>query len=201
MTSKGPASRKKPRKAPGKSEDRTSGELFLVLSKDFDRLHARMLTSAKRGYVSATDAAHARNLNRCLFALAEGTAFGLKVDAMGELLDRGTFGPPGAKELVFEERYDLNKRGEIITRPLRVPVEQNVKFAFRFYCETYDISNPLDTNSDWWHALKRAQVVRDRLMHPRQPEDLDITPKEVMDAVVAKHGFIECVGKIVLRKE
>ena len=200
MTSKRTAAPKERSKAPGEWEDRPIGELVLVLGRDFDRLHKRMITSAKRGYVSDADAAHARNLIRCLFALVEGVTFALKLDALGEHLDHDQLGPSGAGELVFEERYDLNNRGQIIKRPLRITVEQSVKFAFRFYSETYGVSNPLDTNSDWWHALKRAQVVRDRLMHPRQPEDLDITPAEIMDAVAAESGFRNCVGKVLTDK-
>ena len=159
-----------------------------------------MLASAKRGYVSDADAAHARNLIRCLFALVEGVARALKMDALGEHLDHDSLGPQGAQELVLEERYDINNRGQIMKRPFRIKIEQNVKFTFRFYSETYGVSNPLDTNSDWWHALKRAQVVRNRLMHPGQPKDLDIATKEIVDAVVAKTGFMKCVRQSVLGK-
>lgn len=193
-------SKNTPLQSPTDAEERPIDELMVVLGRDFDRLAKRMLASAKRGYVSSADAAHARNLVRCLFALVEGVTFAIKLWALGRHVDEGKRGPPGAGELVFEERYDIADKGEIVTRPVRITLERNVKFAFRFFVETYGIPNPLKTDSDWWRAFKRCGRVRNRLMHPRRPEDLDITPKEIIDAVTAEAGFRETVAGLLGHK-
>lgn len=186
------------------ASDRPIGELIRILGSDFDRLRKRMFTSANRGYVSAADAAHARSLIRSLFALIEGTTSALKMHALGEWLDRELDSSEKMQlvhytQIVFEERTELDRHGRIVMRPRRFPIEQNLKFAFSFYSETFGVPNALDTDSKWWHASMRSQVVRDRLMHPRDPQDLDMTPKEILDALEAGHGFMHCVHAIVVK--
>jgi hypothetical protein len=39
--------------------------------------------------------------------------------------------------------------------------------------------------------LRESVRVRDRLMHPRMPEDLDVSPKELIKALRAKNGLDE----------
>ncbi len=51
--------------------ERGTIELISTLNSDFERLVKHMLASAKRGHISPTDASHARNLVRTLFALVE----------------------------------------------------------------------------------------------------------------------------------
>jgi hypothetical protein len=171
--------------------NRNTIELITTLVSDFEYLVKRMLASAKRGHVSITDASHARNLIRTLFALVEGTIFIMKIEALFTAEEQGSELSFQESMLVLERRQDLNDRGEVIDRPANIPVERNIRFAFRICAQVFKCSNTLDTNSDWWHALQRSRRVRDRLMHPRFPDDLDVGPKEIIDAVAAQRGFMK----------
>jgi len=183
------------------TDDRSTAELVEVLSNDFHRLEKRMVTSAKRGYMSSADESNARSLIRALFALVEGVVYAMKIDALFVAEERGQPLSFAESALVFELRHELSDHGEVIERPANVTLERNVRFAFRLYAQVFGIASSLDTNSDWWHALRRSMRVRNRLMHPRQPADLDIGPKHVVDAVVAKRGFIQAVGETLRHKE
>ena len=171
---------------------------MVVLGADFDYLRSKMITSAKRGSFTKKDATHARSLIRSLFALVEGIVFTLKLVAIARHLDRGSKGPTGAGELVFEERYDIDSHGEIVTRSMKIPLERNLRFAFRFFATTFGVRNELDTQADWWHAFRRCEAVRDRLMHPRSPEDLELLEQDIVDASVAENGFRNAVAKMIL---
>jgi hypothetical protein len=171
--------------------ERNTVEFITTLASDFESLVKRMLASAKRGHVSPTDASHARNLVRTLFALVEGAVFVMKIEALFTAEEQGAELLFQEAALVFERRQDLNDRGEIVERPANITLERNIRFAFRICSQVFKCSNTLDTNSDWWHALQRSRRVRDRLMHPRLPGDLDIGPKEIIDAITAQRGFMK----------
>lgn len=171
--------------------DRSTVELITTLASDFERLVKHMLASAKRGHISPTDASHARNLVRTLFALVEGTVFVMKIEALFTAEEQGRELSFAESALVFERRHDLNDRGEIIDRSANISLERNIRFAFRICSQVFKCSNTIDTKSDWWHALQRSRRVRDRLMHPRFPGDLDMGPKEIIDAVAAQRGFMK----------
>jgi hypothetical protein len=172
--------------------DESVGEVAKVLVSDFQLLSSRMKSSARRGTYTAKDATHARSLLRALFALIEGTTHAVKVMTMNyhPLLSTKPL-PPGALEVVFEERYDVDDKGRIVTRPMKITLESNLKFAFRFCAETLGVQNPLRTDAVWWQALKRCNRRRDYLMHPRTAEDLHLDFATIADAMAAEKGFGE----------
>jgi hypothetical protein len=159
-----------------------------------------MRSSAKRGYISTADESYARSLVRALFALVEGIMYAMKVDALMVAEKRWKPLTFAEAALVFEVRKDLNDRGEIVQRPANIPLERNLRFAFRLYAQVFEVGPTLDTNSDWWHALRRSMHVRDCLMHPRNLTDLEIGPKQIRDAVEAKRGFTQAAVDILQHK-
>ncbi len=172
--------------------DRCTVELVITLASDFERLVKRMLTSAKRGHVSPSDASHARNLVRTLFALVEGTVFLMKIEALFTAEEQGSRTLLSRVCAGFRAASRFERRsGEVVERPANISLERNIRFAFRICSQVFKCSNTLDTNSDWWHALKRSRRVRDRLMHPRLPGNLDMGPKEIIDAIAAQRGFMK----------
>lgn len=182
-------------------DNRSTAELILVLGKDFERLQQRMVTSAKRGHLTEADASHARNLVRALFAYIEGALFVMKTDALFVAEDNGVDLSFPEHALAFEQRFELNDRGEMAQRSAHIPLERNIRFALNLYAKAVRAASPVDTNSDWWRALRRSIGLRDRLTHPRHPADLDIGPAEIIDAVAAKIGFMESLSVLLDQKE
>jgi hypothetical protein len=123
-------------------------ELIITLNSDFELLVKRMVASVKRGHISATDASHARNLVRALFALVEGTIFIIKIEASFTAEEQGARLSFPEEALIFELRHDLNDRGEVIDRRANISLERNIRFAFRICSKVFKCSNTLDTNSD-----------------------------------------------------
>jgi hypothetical protein len=129
--------------------------------------------------------------------MVEGSTHALKVKALEHHEALHSTVPPGAKEVVFEERYEVDNTGQIVTRPMKITWEQNVKFTFRFFSEVYSMPNPLRTDADWWQALKRCDKVRDYLMHPRTAHDLNIKPEIIRDVMVAERGFGKALEALI----
>ena len=75
-------------------------------------------------------------------------------------------------------------------RPAKLRLAENLRFAFRLLGKRYPAVPGLDPlTSEWWTHFENAERVRDRLMHPRKTEDLDLRPQEVLTALKAHDGF------------
>jgi len=171
-------------------------EIMTVLGHDFTYLATKMVASAKRGTLTEKDATHARRLIRALFALVEGVTHALKVVSLELYPVQGHPLPEGVREIVSEKGYGLGDEGKIVRPRLKLTWDRKVKFAFQFFADTYAATNPLETKSDWWRALKRCEGVRHRLTHPRSAEDLKLSADAIVDAVEAERGFRQAVDDL-----
>jgi hypothetical protein len=180
------------------SEERALGEIVVRLAADLRHFQKRMLSSAKRGTFTETDASYARALIRAFFALVEGTCNALKVQALGDMLDDEDRDiEPGLINIVFEERFEVDDNGRAAVKPLIYPLQKNIKFAFRIYSEASGHPNTLDTSASWWCALMEMSKLRDRFMHPKKPEDLDVTTHDVVRCAEAECGFTNAVLQLL----
>jgi hypothetical protein len=78
-----------------------------------------------------------------------------------------------------------------VERPALINLSRNIRFAFRLYEKVFDHKPKFDVEARWWGCLQRSIKVRDRLTHPRDPEDLDVLAKELIEALEARQGFRE----------
>ena len=83
--------------------------------------------------------------------------------------------------------------GEVGQRPARIRLTENIRFAFALKVRAARLAEPFNANVEWWSCLKTAIKVRDRLMHPKWPEDIHITDEEFEATVKAYNGFKEQV--------
>lgn len=65
----------------------------------------------------------------------------------------------------------------------------NIRFAFTLLERAHGYPSQFDASSEWWFCFRESTKVRDRLMHPRMPEDLDVSGDEIIKALKAKNGF------------
>ena len=110
---------------------------------------------------------------------------------MASILENNIEISPPERFLAAEITYELNDKGEILERSAHIKLVRNIRFAFALYEKAHNLQTTLDVSSEWWFCLRESIKVRDRLTHPRLPEDLDISPKELINAIKAKNGFEE----------
>jgi len=178
-------------------DDRTTQELMHALGDDFDRCHENLIAAIDQGVVdehgnvSADYAFHARQLVRAFFAYIEGVTFSAKVCAAAHCVDNNVEITPQERFLAAEVDYTLDHKGSIIEQPAQIKLTKNLRFAFALTEKAHGIEPRFDPSSEWWSCLQKSIKVRDRLMHPRLPEDLDISGEEIIDVLKAKEGFEE----------
>jgi len=83
----------------------------------------------------------------------------------------------------------LNEKGEIVQRAAHISLSRNIRFAFALNDKARRRLSQFDASVEWWSCLKEAIKVRDRLTHPKMPDDLDVTPDELLKVIKAKNGF------------
>ncbi len=176
------------------------GDMVIILSEDFDRCLESVIsaiTDTRQSDDPIDDQFHARQLVRSLFALVEGVTFSLKRLAITEQIVAGSSISDAERALALEEKYILNNQGEAMVVAAHIRLKENIRFAFHLYSKVFDTPSTLDVQSEWWNSLVRSIKVRDRLMHPRSPEDLTIYPKETRAVADAERGFREAIYRLV----
>jgi len=175
--------------------ERTTRELIETLGEDYERCYREILKSFDEGTIDADGNLHAdyefhaRHLLRAVFAYIEGVTYSVKVSAAWKCLQDGVEITPQERYIAAEIQYSISDKGEVLERPAQIPLTRNIRFAFTLTEKAHRIPMQFDPSVEWWSCLREAINVRNRLMHPRMPEELDISPEELIKTIKAKNGF------------
>jgi hypothetical protein len=161
-------------------------QLWIELEVDVAKARAAMVSNdtqfARRQFVRAT------------FAKLEGFTSALKQLC---LRSSTTTYSPEEIALLREETFTLDDKGEPRVTASHLKLAANIQFAFRMYARFCDLRFSLHTSECEWSDLKLAMAVRNRLMHPKKPEDLTVSEPEVEAAsrasawIDAKHRELQ----------
>lgn len=145
-------------------------ELFLSLAND--------VIIAERELDQAEPQFRRRSYIRAVFALVEGVTFVMKQFALS-VHERGdiTF-PPAELALLREEQYDLDK-GTPRTQQKFLKLADNLRFAFKTFAEAFRSTYTLNTSVPQWQLFTGAIDLRNRITHPKAPDDLIISDDEM----------------------
>lgn len=113
----------------------------------------------------------------------------MKVAAVDDAMENGIELTQAEIDYAFEVSHQLNDKGDIVEVSAHINLTRNIKFAFNLYSKAHSLNLSFDAGLSWWSDLKKAIKIRDRLMHPRTPEDLDIEANEVISVMSAVRGF------------
>ena len=176
-------------------DERGTGELIETLGDDVDKAYAALDASFEAGkeedgsVPASVYEFYARQFIRATLAYIEGVTFSVKVASVKRCRDSGIEVTDFERYLAIEVDGNLNDRGEVVERSAKLRLAQNVRFAFRLFEKASGQPLPFDPSDEWWSCLKNTIRVRDRLTHPRMPEDIDVSANEILDALKAKTGF------------
>lgn len=145
-------------------------ELFLCLAND--------VVIAERELDEAEPQSRRRSYVRAVFALVEGVTFVMKQFALSVHESGGITFPSAELALLREEQYDLDK-GTPRTQQKFLKVADNMRFAFKMFAEAFQSTYILDTSVHHWQRFLVAIDVRNRITHPKAPDDLIISDDEM----------------------
>lgn len=122
--------------------------------------------------------AHRRAYVRSVCALIEGILHRMKLAAAHLGMVLGTL---STEEIVVinEVAFDVNDKGEVVSRTVFMKFLNNVRFAFKVYSKSIGSSFELRVDGSGWQNLLKCVSIRDRLMHPKASADLTVSDAEV----------------------
>jgi hypothetical protein len=175
-------------------DERTTKEVIETLGEDCDRCRAELNKAFDDGEVCAGGAEadygyHARQLVRAVFAYIEAVTFSLKASSAGHCMKNDIEITPQERYFATDAEYELNARGEVVETEARISLARNIRFALFINRKAHAVSEPFDASVEWWSCMMKAIRLRDRLAHPKWPEDLDDTGDDIVSVLKAKAGF------------
>ena len=171
-------------------DDRTTGEVIEILSEDCERCRKELISAIDNGEVCERSYGYpARQLIRAIFAYIEAVTFSVKAKSAGHCMENDIEITPQERYFATDTEYQLNDRGEVVETVAKISLARNIRFSLSINRKAHGDSEPFDASVEWWNCMKKAIRVRDRLAHPKMPEDLDISGEDIVNAVNAKTGF------------
>jgi hypothetical protein len=129
-----------------------------------------------------------RTLVRTFLAMVEGSVFILKQEALRLADTEPTLFTSAEMALLREESYELD-RGKPRTRTKFIPVDENLRFAIQMYMRDALPTFQLRINSLGWESFKTSIAIRNRITHPKQYSDLEVTDAELEEIRAAVKWF------------
>lgn len=130
-----------------------------------------------------------RSFVRSVFALIEGIVFCLKQVTLETATTKAATLSPQEIALLREESAELQENGELASRPAFLRLKPNLRFSFRKFAEIYKAQYRLDVSQAGWEKLGPGIRIRDRLMHPKTPQDISVSDDELAIVKTAYEWF------------
>lgn len=118
-----------------------------------------------------------RTFIRTVFALIEGTCFGMRSLCLKAL------------QLPDTNKLDATTVEKLSERKRWLKLDDAVELSFASVCKVLKWPFVLDVKHPGYAALLRAKKTRNRLMHPKRAHEMLLSPKEISDAHEALKWF------------
>jgi len=156
--------------------------LFDVLSRDVERHVTRTTVDDMELAVAAesdplTEIQQSRrDYVRACFAFVEALCFSMKLLSQQSLNELQL----EDKLLCKEQDFDIDGRGKVAIKKRKISFLSNLRYSFDVFCRSFGIANTCDYADNGFRELQNSVAVRDRLMHPKETQDLFITSGELL---------------------
>ena len=175
--------------------ERTTSDVMLTLQDDYERTYIEVLVLADELHRKSTKRLrkeyefHARQFVRAVFAYIEAVTFSLKARSAWHCIKKKIGITPEERYFATDIEYQIDDKGSVVEGVAKIPLAKNIRFGISLARRAYGVGEPFDASSSWWSSMKASIKVRDRLTHPKWPDDLDISETEVATMWEALTGF------------
>jgi hypothetical protein len=80
---------------------------------------------------------------------------------------------------------------------MQISLASNIRFAFQTYSRAHMSDYDLNVGDNRWSEFKQSVKIRDRLMHPKQASDLEISLAEMDTLQNAYDWFTESIEAVM----
>jgi hypothetical protein len=130
-----------------------------------------------------------RTLLRTHFAFIEGMVFQLRLVAIATAKDYPDLFSNEEVTLLHEERYQLSAKGKLETKDNFQQLLPMLLFTINCYTRIQGAKFTVKTDVHGWGALKDYLKIRNRLMHPKNLDDLELNNTSLKTSTEAAKWF------------
>lgn len=118
---------------------------------------------------------------RSLFSTIEGSVWVLKKTLLHIAVHEGHIKNLSVAEfaLLSDITYDLKNNGEPKEQEKHLKLPQNIRFTFDIFGKYFKIKFDLHIGQVEWNHFLDAQMIRNRIAHPKMPQNFEITDSEI----------------------
>jgi len=100
--------------------------------------------------------------------------------------------------LLRDEQARVKSNGTIVTSTGYLDFKTNIKFLISEYCKIFTISHSFDLSTDvGWTSLMNSVDIRNRIMHPKTTENVEITDKEILIVRDGMQWLLNFYGSLI----
>jgi hypothetical protein len=159
-------------------------------------LHSDVVTCSERLNKEGGGQYWRRALVRAFFAKVEGVIYCMKRIAYSCRFQPGVEFSDGELMVLIEKTYQPNDKGEVDEQRMQTSMKNNIKFAFRAYARAHLADYKLNVGDNGWNDFRNSLAVRDRLTHPKEVRNLEVSDEELKCLQRAFDWFSECTAEV-----
>ena len=118
---------------------------------------------------------------RSMFSIIEGSIWVLKQTILQATVPKGRIVKMSVAEysLLSDRSYDLKSNGIIQEKVKYLKLPDNLVFTFGLLAKYFGAEFNLGIGEVEWENFRKAQVIRDRITHPKAPAEFNISDAEI----------------------
>jgi hypothetical protein len=169
------------------AHDRAFFEVSDITDRDLDYLTdlRDRIASPKLGTTPDEHEAIRRMYVRVFITMVEGSVATIKSKILWYTASLNDAERAVLRDVTFE----LKENGKPCERVLHPPLLSSLKFAFRMFASVHKLATRPDYSTSGWKAMQNVMILRNRLTHPKTPEDLRVTPTDLATVDEAELWF------------
>lgn len=122
-----------------------------------------------------------RSYIRSVFAIIEGCVWVLKQTILHAPVRKGRIKKLALAEyaLLSEKAYELKNNGAICEQKKYLKLQDNIRFTFGLINKYFKSGCELGVGTKSWDNFLKAQKIRDRITHPKGPDEIEISDSDL----------------------
>jgi hypothetical protein len=116
---------------------------------------------------------------RAVFSLMEGVVHRMKQIALAYYKKRHVNFSASEIMILSDKSYELDRQGKIAEKRLKASLTGNIRLAFSMFGRVHHSTYDLRVDNAAWEAFLKSIEVRDRLMHPKEYVQLNVSDDEM----------------------
>ncbi|HKV37007.1 MAG TPA: hypothetical protein VJP89_21890 [Pyrinomonadaceae bacterium] len=159
--------------------------------------------AAARGQdgVARVDQFWARASIRAFFAGMEALTFEMRLGLRQAIEARLHTLPLDEIPLLADQMLELDATGTPKPRQRFIPIERNFRFLFPRFAAMFGSKVTLDVADAGWNDFTRTVKIRNRITHPKSPQDLTLDAEDVSAAMRAISWYSEVMTSLIKELE